>query len=556
MLRLRPPQVAHRLRLRALRGAEKRIPRLAAHRIASPRSSRPGWPATFEALDAPLDHGDPDEIASGHFNFLNDSRRLGDPPDWQQLDSAQLWRFHLHYFEWAWALAQSPNRTAARHAFADLWRSWLSKVRPGSGDAWAPYVASLRLWTLCSVFPTLVKGSDLEADYIRQIELHAGYVRSHLELDVGGNHLIKNLKALIGAGVFLNRADLVGAAARRLESQLAIQVLADGGHFERSPSYHCQVLGDLIDIQQLLRYAGGPTMTGLTDAIEAMRAWLGAMVGGAGEVALLNDAIPIGEARIAALRPVATRVPSVTFLAASGYIAARPDDSTVLIADVGDPCPADLPAHAHADCLSFELWVRGERWVADTGTSTYQPGERRAFERSTAAHNTVEIDGQDQTEVWGTFRAARRAKPHVELISHHANGVDIVASHDGYSRLPGSPLHRRSWTIRPGRVDILDIVTGIGEHRLTSRLHLTPAAMSACAVTGMGAAQTIIAADIAWGFGCVVEGEARVLDAQRVTLPFRIGWTVTWLAQPVPSAPSVLGAESRVSRRASQGERQ
>ena len=48
--------------------------------------------------------------------------------------------------------------------------------------------------------------------------------------------------------------------------------------------------------------------------------------------------------------------------------------------------------------------------LVDTGTSTYAPGPVRDYERSTAAHNTVEVDGANSTEVWGAFRAARRAR--------------------------------------------------------------------------------------------------------------------------------------------------
>ena len=255
---------------------------------------------------------------------------------------------------------------------------------------------------MCGVFDALVEGSDDEADYLDQIAWHAGYVHSHLEMDVGGNHLLKNIKALIGAGVFLGRHDLVAKGRRLLEDQLPVQVLADGGHFERSPSYHCQVLGDLLDILRLLDAADAPPVAGLDDAIGGMRRWLGAMVGADGEVPLSNDAVPVGGRRLAAVAPAPPPRGPVTVLAASGYVVIRPDEGTQLVLDVGDPCPDHLPAHAHADCLSFELWVGHERWVVDTGTSTYEAGLRRAYERSTAAHNTVEVDGEEQTEVWGS----------------------------------------------------------------------------------------------------------------------------------------------------------
>jgi hypothetical protein len=143
-----------------------------------------------------------------------------------------------------------------------------------------------------------------------------------------------------------------------------------------------------------------------------------------------------------------------------------------LVADIGTPCPPDLPAHAHADCLSFELAADGERVIENSGTSTYTAGPTRSYERSTRAHNTVEIDGTDQTEVWGAFRAARLAKP---TLHHHGdNGtvIEVRASHDGYRRLRGSPVHTRTWSVTADKVQIVDQIHGRGDHRIMARLHI------------------------------------------------------------------------------------
>jgi len=528
VVRLRPAQVAHRIRLRTLRTAERRWPELVTRSVDPPTGVTPGWPASFSPLDAPLDHGDAAEVAQGTFTFLGETRSVGEPADWHQQGAPRLWRFHLHYVEWAWTLAQAPDRASARASFASLWRSWRASIESAQGDAWSPYVASLRVWVLCGVFDPLVKGSEIESDYLDQIAWHAGYVQSHLELDVGGNHLLKNVKALIGAGVFLSRPDLLAKGRRLLEEQLPIQVLADGGHFERSPSYHCQVLGDLIDIRGILAIDDAPPAVGLDDAIDSMRRWLGAMVGADGEVALCNDAIPVGTLRLAALDPTPAPEEPVTVLAASGYVVVRPDEHTQLILDVGDPCPDDLPAHGHADCLSFELWVDGERWVVDTGTSTYEGGPRRAYERSTAAHNTIEIDGEDQTEVWGIFRAARRARGTLELVASDGSTVEVVASHDGYRRLPGPQVHRRRWRIDSGRVEITDTITGAGVHRVVSRLHLSPAAASSCSITGRGGRTSVEPCTTSWGFGVLQPASVHRVDVEGADLPVTSGWLLKW----------------------------
>jgi uncharacterized heparinase superfamily protein len=534
VVRLRPAQVAHRIRLRTLRTAERRWPELVTRSVDPPTGVTPGWPASFSPLDAHLDQGDAAEVAQGTFTFLGETRSVGEPADWHQQGAPRLWRFHLYYLEWAWALAQAPDRASARASFASLWRSWRTSIEPAQGDAWSPYVASLRAWVLCSVFDALVNGSGIESDYLDQIAWHAGYVQSHLELDVGGNHLLKNLKALIGMGAFLARPHVVASGRRLLEAQLPVQVLADGGHFERSPSYHCQVLGDLIDIRGLLASTNAPPVVGLDDAIDSMRRWLGAMVGADGEVALCNDAIPVGTRRLAALEPTPPPKEPVTVLATSGYVVIRPDEHTQLILDVGDPCPDDLPAHAHADCLSFELWVDGERWVVDTGTSTYGAGPRRAYERSTAAHNTIEIDGEDQTEVWGIFRAARRARGTLELITSVGGAVEVVASHDGYRRLSGSPVHRRHWRISPGRVQITDTITGAGTHRVVSRLHVAPVAASRCSITGWGGRFTNEMCSTAWGFGRLRQATVHRVEADCADLPRTLGWLLEWPSDRAP----------------------
>src|SRR5262249_28301674 len=79
----------------------------------------------------------------------------------------------------------------------------------------------------------------------------------------------------------------------------------------------------------------------------------------------------------------------------------------VLFLDVGHPSPRDLPPHAHADLFSIEASVGGVRMLVNSGTGDYERGAWRDYWRSTRAHNTVEVDGVDQSEVWHSFRMAR-----------------------------------------------------------------------------------------------------------------------------------------------------
>lgn len=474
---LAPSQVAHRVRLRAQKVVLSSAPGLVAPRLRRPVLATAGWPEGYLPLDGRCGEGFPsaEANAAGRFRFLNRERCLGEPAaDWEQADAEQLWRYHLHYFEWAWSFVNHPDREWARRAFGELWRSWRDHTRFGRWDAWSPYVVSLRAWALCGAYRPLIAGGPDEEEFRSQLGLHAGFVRANLELDVGGNHLIKNLKALAGLGVFVDDERLVHLATRHLERQIRVQVLADGGHFELSPSYHCQVLGDLLDVHELLEAAGQLPVTGLAQAVEAMQRWLGVMLMPDGDVPMFNDCTLVGQQRLKVLDPAPAPRERLTVLQPSGYVVMRPDDRLHLVADVGPPCPPQLPAHAHSDCLSFELAVDGQRVLVNSGTSTYQPGSRRRFERSTRAHNTVEIDGQNQTEVWGSFRAARRATSTVERVAADGPATVVVASHDGYCRLAGSPVHRRQWRAAPTSIEITDEIVGAGIQRITGRLRLAP----------------------------------------------------------------------------------
>jgi uncharacterized heparinase superfamily protein len=126
--------------------------------------------------------------------------------------------------------------------------------------------------------------------------------------------------------------------------------------------------------------------------------------------------------------------------------------------DVASIGPDYLPGHAHADTLSFELSLERQRVIVDSGISRYGEGPERLRQRGTAAHNTVVIDGQDSSEVWGGFRVARRAYP-FDLKMDTAEGI-VSCAHDGYRRLPGSPVHRREWRFGAHGLCVRDRIEG------------------------------------------------------------------------------------------------
>ncbi|WP_186779102.1 alginate lyase family protein [Streptomyces salinarius] len=133
-----------------------------------------------------------------------------------------------------------------------------------------------------------------------------------------------------------------------------------------------------------------------------------------------------------------------------------------------------IAAHAHADALSVEVRHDGVDVLADPGTFCYhgQPEWRRYF-RSTLGHNTLELDGADQSVSGGPFLWTRHARSRVLAVdTSDAEVSRWCAEHDGY----GASVHRRRVELRAEsrEVRVVDEVRG---PRWAVRLafHLGPA---------------------------------------------------------------------------------
>jgi uncharacterized heparinase superfamily protein len=548
---LRPSQPLHRVRLRAQQAGLRRFPEAAQRVLSGPDpAAAVGWPDEFCPVDALTPGRWPSlpELRAGKIRLLGVVRVLYEDPGWEHADAPRLWRFHLHYWDWAWGLAVDPDRLAARAVFARLWRSWQASAQFGRSDCWHPYPAALRAWSWCGLHRDLIAGSDIEPAFLAGLSGHAGFLRRHLEYDVGGNHLIKNLKASVGLAVFFADERLLRRALRRLAGQMKTQVLDDGGHYERSPPYHCQVLADLIDVTGLLRAAGREPTGEITAAVDRMQHWLGAVLTPDGQVPLLNDGYPVDPELLAVLRPdpdPVTPASPLLVLPETGLVRAAVG-GWHLLADVGPPCPRSLPGHAHADTLGCLVHAGTSPLLIDTGTSTYEPGPVRHHERSTAAHNTVEVDGADSTEVWGVFRAGRRARVSGLAARADLSGVTCEAAHDGFRHLPGHPVHRRRWSLTGDELRVEDMITGRGRHEVVVRWQLAAGwavqvAGDAALISGAeGAFAATVAAScptrlavqarpVAAGFGSTVDAPVLtcLVDAH---LPVCI--TTTWSRAP------------------------
>lgn len=224
--------------------------------------------------------------------------------------------------------------------------------------------------------------------------------------------------------------------------------------------YHALSLEDMLDLVNAtqcfanrLSPAQRRQVADWPKRASTLHAWLLTMCHPDGEISMFNDAAFGIAPRVAELDGYARRV----------------------LVDVAPVGPDYLPGHAHADTLSFELSVGAQRVLVNSGTSCYGSSPERLRQRGTAAHNTVVVNGQDSSEVWGGFRVARRAYPLGLSIqqSADATATEVRCAHNGYVRLAGKPIHQRTWRLDAHGLTVTDLVEG--PHQCAeARFHFHP----------------------------------------------------------------------------------
>lgn len=389
------------------------------------------------------------------FRLLNQEREIR---TWNDRGIPELWLYNLHYHE-------CPDLS--------LIESWLAENPVhAAGTGWEPYPLSLRIvnWV-----KWLLNGNALPQVALESLAIQAAHLESVLEYDILANHLLANAKALVFAGTIFQG----GIAEKWLrngldifERQIPEQILPDAAHFERSPMYHSLCAEDLLDLTNL-----GEAYPGLLpnwrETAARMLGWLRTALHPDGRIAFFNDSTFGAAPEPDAIFAYGTRLgisETVPISRDSGYIRLE-NGPTLVLFDAAPIGPDYQPEHAHADTLSFELSHRGRRVLVNSGTSNYEMGPRRQWERGTAAHNTVRVDGQDSSEVWKTFRVARRAYP----IQVKTDGRSYAeAAHDGYRRLRPPVIHRRRLELLPHLLTVTDSIEGLGNHEVEVFFHVHP----------------------------------------------------------------------------------
>ncbi len=374
-----------------------------------------------------------DDLLEDRVSFLHQESVFHWDVAWQIPEMTQLWNFNLHYFEYLFALTDAYKRTGNQAYFAkskNCILSWIQQNPQKKGtDAWAPYTVSLRLANWLDYYkefePELKEDTEFCRKFLESVYEQYEFLSRHLEKDLLGNHYLENLKALILCALFFKDDQYCDCVLNYFREECRQQILSDGIHYELSPMYHKIILEDLLKVAFALREAG------MRDS--EIEGYLGPMLDaaysleeGLNRVPLFNDCGNNVSKSLNALMAAAEN----HFDIAPKYRGDFPESGYYifkkghwkLIVDAGQPGPKNIPGHAHCDAMSFELFKDGQPMIVNCGTYAYQ-SDKRQFFRSTEAHNTVMIDGVEQSECWGKFRVAKRAK--VRLIKREEDSIEI-----------------------------------------------------------------------------------------------------------------------------------
>ncbi len=446
------------------------------------------------ALPSPLNTANHSALPAANgwrFCFLNREVDFSSGIAWDDANLPKLWRYKLHYFDYLNDGHFSGSAEALTGRLA-LMEDWIEQNPVYRGTAWEPYPTSLRIvnWLrFLTQNRAAMESHPPQATrrILASLFEQAAILERNLEFHLLGNHLIKNAKALLFAGALLECAKANSWFRRGgelLASQVKEQILADGGHFERSPMYHAIVLEDFLDILDLLDAAqlDPPWAKSLREKIAPMADFLAGMSHADGEIALFNDSVQGEAAPAAALlkraeartgRKATLPCPLCAFPSSGYFVLSDSAGSDRMILDCGPLGPDYQPGHGHCDLLSYELSLAGRRVVTDSGVFGYEADDFRQYARSTLAHNTVSVDSREQSEMWASFRVGRRARPLRVQLQRRGDLFHLSGAHDGFESI--GVTHCRHVVHSPhGPWIILDEIAGCGSHRVTSAIHFHP----------------------------------------------------------------------------------
>ncbi len=451
-------------------------------------------------------------------------------------DIKHVWELnrHLHLVRLAqaWSLTRDVRWL---HALEQQLRSWLDQCPPLTGPNWTSSLElGIRLinwslvWQLAGGEASLLfageSGQKLRADWLDSIHAHCRSIARHLSRhSSANNHLIGELAGLyVGASTWpcwKESGDWLAQARRELEHEAQIQFSRDGVNREQAFAYHI-FSSEFLFVAGLMGQATGnpfprPFWASLQRALRFLRS-VRDISGNVPNVGDADDGCVFrldasGMDRAAQLLALGDTVfggaadkhPGVQWLLHAlpgkrpdcdphevdtgwafpegGYFLfgnhfGEPSEIKGLL-DCGPLGYLGIAAHGHADALALTLSIAGEECLIDSGTYSYWQDQKwRDYFRGTSSHNTVRIDGLDQSVSGGRFMWLRKAHAHIERMPSSPQEFDFRGSHGGYTRLADPVRHARSVRFdgASNTLTVRDEVSGRKPHKVEQFWHFAP----------------------------------------------------------------------------------
>ena len=411
-------------------------------------------------------------------NFLNKIKILKLPNDWSE-GSSKLWLYNLHYFD----DLNSKNCHRKKEFHQKLIKNWISHNKNLNTVGWEPYPTSIRLVNFIKAW---LSGFEFDDEIMDSIHHQAQYLRKNLEKDILANHYFSNIKALLFYSCMFDHEKFFKFSLKEITHEIDEQVLDDGGNYERSPMYHLLFLVDLLDIYNLLNSfpekINQEKIIHLQSVIKKM-IFFSELILHDGNISHFNDSVEgiapeyegiLGYAEKLGIVCSNQNKEILSDLESTGFFVGKCRDLKIIY-DAGNIGPSYQPGHSHAQSLSFELSYKGKKVFVNSGISEYENSKIRFFQRSTASHNTVEINNMNSSEVWHSFRVARRAKVYDRCSGYLKNEkmYYFKASHNGYSSIFNEVDHTRKILFNDHNFFLEDTILGKYKN-IYSRIYLHP----------------------------------------------------------------------------------
>jgi hypothetical protein len=451
-------------------------------------------------------------------------------------DIKHVWELnrHLHLVRLAQAWAVT-NDVAWLHALQTQLRSWLDQCPPLVGPNWTSSLElGIRLINWGLVWQMIggegsglfagEEGQRLRADWLDSIHAHCSAIARHLSRhSSANNHLIGELAGLyVGASIWpcwKASGAWLEQARRELEHEVQVQFSRDGVNREQAFAYHI-FSSEFLFVAGLVGQACDHPFSRAywTALLRALR-FLRSVRDVGGNVPMVGDAddgivfrldspgsdraeqlLALGDAVLRRLpsdhsgvrwllhtlpgkRPEADPHESETGWAFpdGGYLLfgshfGEPNEIKGMV-DCGPLGYLGIAAHGHADALALTLSIGGEACLVDPGTYSYwQEHKWRDYFRGTSAHNTVRIDGLDQSVSGGRFMWLKKARASIERMPQSPHEFDFRGAHDGYERLADPVRHMRSvrFDAASATLTVRDEIAAKKHHQVELFWHFAP----------------------------------------------------------------------------------